>query len=295
MRHVDFTTLFCTIDDFCQEFQAQWEKQLLIESERKIQRASRLCLSEVITILVGFQLSGVQCFKWYYQHLLFCRRSEFPNLVSYTRFVELTPGALIPMIAYLNSRTGEVTGISCVDSTSIAVCKNKRIQRNKVFSGIAKRGKTSMGWFFGFKLHLIVNERGDLLSFKLTPGNVGDRGPLEKLSKDLFGKLFGDKGYLGKRIFKKLFKRGVKLVTGIRANMKNQLLEVQEKLLLKKRFIIETIIDQLKCALCLEHSRHRSPLNFLVNLLGGLIAYTHQEKKPRIKWSSDGLPRLVFA
>jgi hypothetical protein len=200
MRPVDFTTLFCSIDDFCQVFQAQWEDRLLVSSERSIQRESRLCLSEVITIWVGFQLSGVQCFKWYYQHLIFCRKSEFPNLVSYTRFIELIPGAILPMIAYLNHRAGEVTGISYVDSTSIAVCKNKRINRNKVFSGMAKRGKTSMGWFFGFKLHLIVNEKGELLSFKLTPGNVGDRVPLEKLCEDLFGKLFGDKGYIGKNL-----------------------------------------------------------------------------------------------
>ena len=152
-----------------------------------------------------------------------------------------------------------------------------------------------MGWFFGFKLHMIVNESGELLSFNVTPGNVGDRVPVEKLSKNLFGKLFGDKGYLGKVLFRKLFNKGVKLITGIRANMKNQLLEVQERVLLKKRFIIETIFDQLKCTLCLEHSRHRSPVNFLVNLIGGLIAYTHQEKKPSIKWTHEGLPRLVFA
>jgi len=257
-------------------------------------RESRLCLSEIITILVAFHLSGLQCFKWYYEHLLFLHRSEFPHLVSYTRFIELMPGALIPMCAYLNGQTGEATGISFVDSTPIAVCKNKRITRNKVFSGIAKRGKSSMGWFYGFKLHLVINEKGDLLSFKLTPGNVNDRVPVESLTKEIFGKLFGDKGYLGKVLFRKLFKKGIKLITGIKANMKNQLVEVQEKLLLKKRFIIETIIDQLKCTLCIEHSRHRSPINFLVNLIGGLIAYTHQEKKPRIKWANDGIPRLVF-
>ena len=294
MRFVDFTALFCNIDDFCQSFQTEWDKTLLAESERSICRESRLCLSEIITILVGFQLSGVQCFKWYYLHLLSLRRSEFPNLVSYSRFIELTPGALIPMISYLNQRKGEVTGVSYVDSTSISVCKNKRIQRNKVFSGIAKRGKSSMGWFYGFKLHLIVNEKGDLLSFKLTPGNVGDRVPVEQMSSDLFGKLFGDKGYLGKQLFRKLFKKGVKLITGIRVNMKNQLTELSERLLLKKRFIIETIFDQMKHTLVIEHSRHRSPVNFLVNLVAGLIAYTHQDKKPCIKWSKQGLPLFVF-
>lgn len=294
MRVVDFTAIFCNIDDFCKSFQAEWEAQLLSAPKKIYSRDCRLCLSEVMTIIVGFHLSGVQCFKWYYQHLLAYRRSEFPNLLSYPRFVELIPGSLIPMIAYLNNRKGDVTGISYVDSTPISVCKNKRIPRNKVFAGLAKRGKTSMGWFFGFKLHLIVNEKGDLLSFKLTPGNVNDRVPVEKLTKDIFGKVFGDKGYLGKTLFKKLFKKGVKLITGIKQNMKNQLIELNERLLLKKRFIIETIFDQLKYTLCIDHSRHRSPINFLVNLTAGLIAYTHQEKRPCIKWSYDDLPRLVF-
>lgn len=291
----DVTTLFCSVDDFCKSFLAQWSDRLLEESTNSRQRQCRLCLSEVMTILVLFHLSGMQCFKWFYHYLLTYRRAEFPHLVSYSRFVELMPDALIPLCAYLDTRRGDATGVAYVDSTSIAVCKNKRIPRNKVFAGIAKRGKTSMGWFFGFKLHLVVNQMGELLGFKVTPGNVGDRVPVPKLTDDLVGKLFADKGYLSKQLFKKLFKRGLKLVTGIRANMKNQLVDITEKILLRKRFIIETIFDQLKCTLCLEHSRHRSVVNFMVNLVAGLVAYTHQEKKPCIKWSNHDQPRLASA
>jgi len=192
----------------------------------------------------------------------------------------------MPLMAYLNSRRGKVTGISFIDSTSIGVCKNIRIPRNKVFKGLAKRGKTSMGWFFGFKLHLIINEVGELLAFKLTRGNTNDRVPVKELCKHIKGKLFGDKGYLGQQLFEELWGTGVQLITNVTSRMKNRFLLWEDKILLRKRFVIETINDQLKNISDIEHSRHRSPINFLVNLLAGLISYTHQKKKPSIKWHS---------
>jgi hypothetical protein len=161
-----------------------------------------------------------------------------------------------------------------------------------VFKGLAERGKTSTGWFFGFKLHLIFNDRGDLLNLMLTPGNVDDRKPVPKMAHRLFGKLFGDKGYLSQKLFEELLLTfHVQLVTGIRSNMKNALMPLMDKLLLRKRAIIETIIDQLKNISQIEHSRHRSPTNFLVNLICGLIAYCHQPKKPSLGLGT--LPALI--
>jgi transposase len=152
-----------------------------------------------------------------------------------------------------------------------------------VFRGLAARGKTSTGWFFGFKLHLIVNDRGELLNMAFTPGNVDDRKPVPRMVKDLFGKLFGDKGYLSQPLFQQLLDTfGIQLITKLKSNMKNQLMNFADKVLLRKRAIVETIIDQLKNISQIEHSRHRSPVNFLVNLLCGLIAYCHQPKKPSL-------------
>ena len=175
-----------------------------------------------------------------------------------------------------------MTGISFVDATSIRVCHNKRIRRNRVFAGLARRGKTTAGWFYGFKLHLIVNDRGEILSFLLTPGNVADVSVLEKLARGIFGKLFGDKGYISAKIAKQLFEQGLRLFTTLRSNMKQKLMSMQDRILLRKRLIIETINDQLKNISQIEHTRHRTVENFLVNLLAGLAAYSNQPKKPSL-------------
>ena len=140
---------------------------------------------------------------------------------------------------------GECTGISFVDSTPIRVCKNKRIKRNKVFKGIAELGKSTMGFFFGFKLHLIINDKGEILNFVITQGNVDDRDPLknERFIKSIKGKLYGYKGYLSKKLTNILFVDGLHLVTNIRNNMKNCLMKLKDKIMLRKRSVIETIND----------------------------------------------------
>jgi transposase len=158
-----------------------------------------------------------------------------------------------------------------------------RIQQHKVFADLAQRGKSSTGWFSGFKLHLVVNDRGELLNMALTPGNVDDRKPVPKLVKELFGKLIGDKGYVSQPLFELLLDTfNIQLITKLRSNMKNRLMPLADHLLLRKRSIIETIIDQLKNISQIEHSRHRSSINILVNVLCGLIAYCHQSKKPSL-------------
>lgn len=274
---------FCSVDDFCQEFEPVWEQHLLEEGLRRRRRKSRLSLSEIMTIIIHFHQSGYRNFKAYYlNYVQRYLRAEFPGLVSYSRFVRLMSKAFVPLTIYLLTQRGQCTGISFIDSTPIRVCHNRRIKRHKVFAGLAARGKTSMGWFYGFKLHLVVNEYGEILAFQLTPGNVDDRKPVPTLTKDLFGKLFADKGYISKDLFAGLWEHQLQLITGIRKNMRNHLMPWSDKLLLRKRSIIETINDQLKNISQIEHSRHRSFTNFLVNLIAGLIAYALQPKKPSL-------------
>lgn len=280
--------LFCDVDDFCLAFEQWTASQELGPTGAKPGPKPRLWASEIMTIIIYFHLSHYRDFKAFYKQYVLCHlRSEFPRLVSYNRFVELMPKALLPLCLYLHARFGQVTGISFIDATPVAVCHNRRIHRHKVFATLATRGKTSMGWFYGFKLHLVVNDRGELLAFYLTPGNVDDRQPVPQLAKKLFGKLFADKGYISQKLVAALFEQDLHLVTPIRRNMKNRLIGLEDKLMLRKRAIIETINDQLKNISQIAHTRHRSVQNFLVNLVAGLIAYTHQEKKPSLNLSTS--------
>lgn len=281
--------LFCDVDDFWLRFAPQWRASQLVAGKQR-ERAGQLCPSEVMTILIHFHQSHYRTFKAYYtEHVQMHLNQEFPHLVSYTRFVALIPGMLMPLLAYLQSRFGPCTGISFIDSTSLEVCDPKRISGHRVFATDAKRGKTSMGWFFGFKLHLAVNDRGDLLACCLTPGNVDDRTPVPRMVKNLRGKLFGDRGYLSAPLTQLLFEQGLHLITRLRKNMKNHLMHLSDKLLVRKRAIIESIIDQLKNISQIEHSRHRSPVNFVVHLIAGLLAYSHQEKKPGLHLDEHAL------
>jgi hypothetical protein len=186
---------------------------------------------------------------------------------------------------------GEGTGISFIDSTPVRVCKNKRIKRNKVFKDIAQVGKSTMGYFFGFKLHLVINDKGELLNFVITQANVDDREPLKnkRFIQSIKGKLYGDKGYLSKTLTNALFLDGIHLITSIRNNMKNSLMELKDKILLRKRSVIETVNDELKNMCQIEHSRHRSFGNFLSNLISGLVAYCFFPKKPAIKFEESPL------
>ena len=278
---------FCDVDDFCQHFEPRWKSFQLGSGMRQRNRAGNLSLSEIMTIMIHFHQSGYRTFKDYYEkHVRKYLSTDFPKLVSYNRFVRLMSRSFVPLVFYLLSKKGDCTGISFVDSTPIRVCKNKRIERHRVFSGIAARGKSTMGYFYGFKLHLVVNERGEILSFQLTPGNTDDRKPLPVLFEGLFGKVFADKGYISKDLFVEFFEQEIQLITGIRKNMKNQLMPIMDKILLRKRSIIETINDQLKNISQIEHSRHRSFTNFLVNLISGLVAYALQPKKPSLKMNN---------
>jgi uncharacterized membrane protein (UPF0136 family) len=289
---ISLVELFCDVDDFCSTFLPVWQQQLIANGAIRRQRSRSLVMSEIMTILIAFHQSHYRDFKAYYtEHVLKYWRAEFPGLVSYQRFVDFMPSALVPLAVFLTQRCfGKCTGISFMDSTALAVCHNARIHQHQVFRGLAARGKTSTGWFFGFKLHLVFNDCGELLNVLLSPGNVDDRKPVPHLVAKLFGKIFADKGYLSQPLYDYLLRTfNIQLITKLRSNMKNRLMLMADKLFLRKRAIVETIIDQLKNISQIEHSRHRSVFNFLVNLLSGLIAYCRRPSKPSL-----GLERLAL-
>lgn len=287
------TEIFFYTDEFCKEYYKVMRGHQLAEqtAKKKRNKPSKLSDSEVITIMIAFHLGGYRNLKnFYINYVQKVLKSEFPTTVSYNRFVELQQKALPPMVIFLKMmRLGACSGISFVDSTPIRVCKNKRIYNHKVFEGIATRGKSTMGYFFDFKLHIVVSDTGEILDFVITPGHIDDRTPLKDATflKNIFGKLFADKGYIGQKLFEQLFIDGIQLITGLKRNMKNSLMSISDKILLRKRSIIETINDELKNICQVEHSRHRSFSNFLSNLISGLIAYSYLPKKPSIKYDVE--------
>ena len=292
------TQIFCSIDDFCLVFEPALQKRQITTGKKTRKRKFTMSMSEIVTITVLFHLSGFRTFKHFYifyvqQHL----QKEFPKTVSYNRFVELMQANILPLTLYMKTCClGQCTGISFIDSTPIRACKNKRIKNNKVFKDIATIGKSTMGWFYGFKLHIIVNDKGELLDFIITQANTDDRTPLKEdnFSKKIFGSLYADKGYISKPLSTLLFDQGLHLVTGLRNNMKNVMMTIRDKILLRKRSVIETINDQLKNIAQAEHSRHRSFGNFITNLVASLIAYSFQEKKPRIKFETENTTQLAL-
>jgi Transposase DDE domain len=279
---VDITALYGCLDDFCKAF-ADWQAHRLIPSPATRKRAGKLSRSEMLFIMVLFHLSPYKNFKAFslygsgHQH-----RACFGELPHYDRFVSLMPRLFVPLMVLLHSLGGEPTGLYFADSTKLAVCHNRRIHRHKVFEGLAARGKTSMGWFFGLKLHFVINHKGQIMALKITPGNTADSTVLDEITQHLTGKIYADKGSIGRDLFSQLWQRGLHLITGIRRNMRNHLMPLADKLMLRKRFVIETVLDTLKSEMGLEHSRHRSVMNAMVHILSCLVAYAFRPGKPSI-------------
>lgn len=285
---MDIVAVFTEIDDFCLKFEPKFNQQLITNGECQRIKPSQMSRSEVMAILVAFHGSGFRTLKAFYLKVIARYwRKYFPKLLSYNRFVELQRDCLILLGAFMQTRLGACSGISFIDSTKIAVCNNLRIKQNKVFSDAARRGKTSTGWFYGFKIHLIVSDNGEILAWQMTAGNVADRAPVANLSKRIWGKLFGDKGYLSQKLSELLGEQNVQLITKLKRNMKNKLMPLFDRLLLRKRAIIESVNDQLKNISQVEHTRHRSVWNFYGNLVAGLIAYTFQPTKPNLRLRED--------
>ena len=288
--------IFVNIDDFHQEFEEQIKKTALEEGSIKRKRSSKLSDSEIMTILVGFHLSQIKNFKAYYVFYVTPHLGHlFPDLVSYNRFVELQSKVALALMFYLKYKgLGESTGISYVDSTPLRACHIKREKQNKVFKNFAKKGHSSLGWFFGFKLHLVINDKGEILGFHLTTANVDDRDikVMQSITRDIFGKLFGDKGYISRALSDLLFQDGIQLITKVRKNMKGQNLSQTDKILLRKRAIIESVNDELKNIASIEHTRHRSVNGFLINIVTALVAYSFFTKKPSLNIEFENTNQL---
>lgn len=221
---IDITALFVCLDDFCKLYESAQKSQSLPSSKQR-NRQGYLSLSEMLLIEIYFHLSAYKDFKHYYLYGIGVEhRDKFGKLPCYQRFVSLKKSFFMPLTILLNTLKSQETGIYFADSTSLKVCHNKRINRHKVFDALATRGKSTMGWFFGLKLHLILNHQGEIMAIKITPGNTDDRKALKSMSNSLKGKCYADKGYLGKKIFQTLWEKGLHLVTGIRKNMKQYLM-----------------------------------------------------------------------
>ncbi|MDD5580523.1 MAG: IS982 family transposase [Methylobacter sp.] len=251
-----------------------------------------MSFSEMITLLGYYHQSGYRTFQWFYQnHVRKYGLSAFPNLLSYNRFIELIPQIVGPLTAFMKSRCGTSQGIAFIDSTPLGVCENIRLPRHLTLVDEAGRGKSSTGWFYGFKLHLIVNDQGEILSFCLTPGHVDDRKPVPKMVKSWVGKWLGDRGYISKKLAQLLASQDIKWITALKKNRKAQAIDVFDKLMLRNRSLIETINDQLKNIDDLEHLRHRSLHTYLSNIVACLVAYSYKEKKPALNLrEADLLP-----
>lgn len=289
MNDDKITEIFVQIDDFTQLFDAEI-RQLRLESSKSKSRnrKSKLSDSEIMTILICFHLSHINNFKAYYKlYLSKHYKHLFPDLVSYERFVQSSQKVMVALMVFLRTNAlGACRGISFIDSTPIRVCHQKREKQHKVMRGYATKGKSTLGWFFGFKLHLIINDKGEILSFYLTKANVDDRNMnvIQSLTENIFGKLFGDRGYISQKLANYLWNDGIDLIYKIRKNMKKQNLSDVDKILLRKRALIESVNDELKNICNVEHSRHRSPKGFILNLISGLCAYHFLPKKPSLKF-----------
>lgn len=282
MQEHQLVTIFCEIDDFCKELDENISQPLL-SAPTKGERGPKCCISisEIMMIQILFQMSGYRNFKTFYTGFL--QRYwhvYFPTSPSYNRFVELINRALFPLIIFTQLKSGKKTSIYYIDSSCLPVCHIKRSKRHKTFDAVAEYGKTSVGWFFGLKIHLVINNFGEIVAFKITKGNNNDSTVAQSLLESFKGLAFGDKGYIGKKLFNVLLEKGLKLITRKRKNMKEQLqLTNYEQQLLNQRGLIETVFNCLKHKYQIWHTRHRSVINAITNLMAALAAYTIEPLK----------------
>jgi hypothetical protein len=276
---------FCQFDDFCQAFGPHWQARLLSQEAQPAKKRgpqAGLADSEIMTILVLYHSSQFRHFRTFYEGVvLTLLRSAFPKAPCYARFIAVTKHVWVPLTVFLLSRMGRRTGIYYIDSTPLPVCHPRRINRHKVFAGLAERGKTSTGWFFGFKLHLVFNHDRQIVALTLTPGNVHDTTPVPHLTRDLIGKLFADKGYVGKDLAQRLLRRGLILMTPMRRNMKRLPVSFFDKALLNGRNIVETIIGHIKEFSSLRLPKHRSVCNAFTHLTAAIVAYQINPLPPK--------------
>ena len=285
------TEIFIECDDFMKGLEAFMDSQSLSEGGKQTRNRERaLSKSEMMTIIIYYHYSGMRCFKWYYNLVIKkILKTYFPDAFSYSRFVQLMHELNLYLAFFMTAcRLSLPTNGNYIDSKKLVVSHNRRIKSHQVHKGIANRGKSSTGWFFvpiaiGIKLHLVINHLGEIVLFKLTPGNIADNNHelLESIAEKLQCFLFGDRGYISK-IAASLKLKGLNLIAKPRNNMKPQPLTPEHKYYMKHRGLIETVFDILKNIFDIEHARNRSTKNYFVNILGALIAYSFLDKTPAI-------------
>lgn len=212
----------------------------------------KMTIAELMAILVYYkQCNKYKNFKQYFYDLQRTRKNMFPNLLSYGRFINWLPRLKNIFRALAKLTCGAPTGVSFIDSTTLAVCKNSRIKRNKVFKNEAKLGWTWQGPFFGFKIHIVVNEHGEMLNFKETTGNTDDRKPVIELCENIKGNLYADRGYICKNLAADLSENGTFIWTKPKKNMKGKHIPAIHQEMLNKRRHIESGLSK-------TNARHQS-------------------------------------
>ncbi|MEM1358236.1 MAG: IS982 family transposase [Bacteroidota bacterium] len=278
-------SIFVDFDDLVQLVHCQ----MLPSQRAAFGFSSRMSISEIASILIFYHHSEYKNFQYYYHSMVELElRHYFPCLLSYKRFLRLIEHVLPYMLAFRHwqCRQSELTQLYFIDSKRLPVCHNRRIASHRVFRGIAQRGKSSTGFFYGFKVHLIINNLGQIMQFAFTPANVADNNHdlLRQLSQGIKGRCYGDKGYVSS-IFEELFQKGFRLVAKLRDNMKNKLCEIQDRYGMAKRGLIESVNDLLMTICDIEHTRHRKPENAFTHMAAALVAYGYLDRKPKVQFS----------
>lgn len=281
--------VFCEIDDLLNDYKIYREEQGTPIKELQ----THLSCSEILTILVMYHLSGYKNFEYYYKNQILGRnKKDFPKAVKYQTFLGYIPKceqAILLWLVYMCSKSKR-TNMYIVDSKKLEVCHIKREKQNKVFHGVARKGKGSMGWFYGLKIHLVINNLGEIVSFALTSGNVADNNQdlLKYLFQKLEGIVIGDKGYKT-ALFQWFYENKLHVLTKPKKKMKKLPVENKYNLLLNKRAVIESVFDILSSICDIDHSRHRSPSNAFVSIYASLIAYQYMDKKPCVFVNQESL------
>lgn len=279
--------IYVEVDDLLKAFE-WWSKEKVFVRLYYPTRTPNLSPSEIATIVIAYHFSGYKCFEYYYKEcILKSYLGCFPKAPSYQRFIPYIQRVLPLLFLLLMLKTSQSipTGYYFIDSKKLQVCHLKREKEHKVFKDFARKGKSSTGWFYGLKLHLVINHLGQIVAFRLTPANIADnnQGLLEELLLGLKGKCCGDKGYLT-TLFEHFYEQELHLVVRPKKNMKAKALPAatEDICLLKQRAVIESVNDILATVCNVEHSRHRNPLHGMANILAALIAYQYLPTKPHV-------------
>ena len=294
MDEIQIIELFCLVDDFAKQFDQLCFQEKLSYQKKKIRnRPCRFSLSEIMTILLLFHRSNYRTFKHFYLFYVKTNMNHlFPNSVCYSRIVQLISQVFFPLFCFVKQHQGNWGDVQFLDSTVLTSCHLKRAYSHRTFRNSAQWGKTTTGWFFGFKLHLVINQYAEIVAFRLTSGNVDDRKPVPDMLKPMRGTGYADRGYISEKLRNRLLKMGILLITKLKKKMKNKLMTIYDKWMLRKRAIIESVHNMLKSGCQIEHHRHRSRWNFLSNLFSGLAAYCLNPNKPRLFFPSKEVNEL---